>query len=74
MVKGYAIERDRYVVVEDEELKRLKVESTKVIDIERFVDLGEIDRLYWEEPTTSPERQAGAGAFRGDPRGHDRRE
>ena len=50
MVKGYEIERDRYVVVEDEELKKLKVESTKVIDIERFVDRGEIDRLYWEEP------------------------
>jgi DNA end-binding protein Ku len=50
MVKGYEVERDRYVVVEDEELKKLKVESTKVIDIERFVDRGEIDRLYWEEP------------------------
>src|SRR3954462_14167639 len=50
MVKGYEIERDRYVVVEDEELKKLKVESTKVIDIERFVDRDEIDRLYWDEP------------------------
>jgi DNA end-binding protein Ku len=50
MVKGYEIEPDRYVVVEDEELKRLKVESTKVIDIERFVDRGDIDRLYWDEP------------------------
>src|SRR3954447_5323719 len=50
LVRGFQIERDRYVVVEDEELKKLKVESTKVIDIERFVDRGEIDRLYWEEP------------------------
>src|SRR6478672_6686252 len=50
MVKGYEVERDRYVVVEDDELKKLKVESTKIIDIERFADRGEIDRLYWEEP------------------------
>ncbi|WP_270933451.1 non-homologous end joining protein Ku [Falsiroseomonas oryzae] len=50
LVRGYQVERDRYVVVEDEELKKLKLESTKVIDIERFVDGREIDRLYWDEP------------------------
>lgn len=50
MVRGFAVERDRYVVVEDEELKALKLESTKVIDIERFVPATEIDRLYWDEP------------------------
>jgi DNA end-binding protein Ku len=50
LVRGYQVERDRYVVVEDEELQQLKLESTKVIDIERFVDGGEIDRLYWDEP------------------------
>jgi DNA end-binding protein Ku len=50
LVRGFQVERDRYVVVEDEELRRLKLESTKVIDIERFVDGSEIDRLYWDEP------------------------
>lgn len=50
LVRGFQIERDRYVVVEDEELKKLKVESTKVINIERFVDRQEIDRLFWEDP------------------------
>lgn len=50
LVRGYQIERDRYVVVDDDELKQMKLESTKVIDIERFVDGGEIDRLYWDEP------------------------
>ncbi|WP_372623039.1 Ku protein [Falsiroseomonas sp.] len=50
LVRGFQVERDRYVVVEDEELKALKLESTKVIDIERFVDGREIDRLYWDEP------------------------
>ncbi len=50
LVRGFEIERDRYVVVEDAELKELKLESTKVIDIERFVAAPEIDRLYWDEP------------------------
>jgi DNA end-binding protein Ku len=50
LVRGYQVERDRYVVVGDDELAALKVESTKVIDIERFVDCHEIDRLYWDEP------------------------
>jgi len=50
LVRGFQVERDRYVVVEDEELKALKLESTKVIDIERFVEAAEIDRLYWDEP------------------------
>ncbi len=50
LVRGFQVERDHYVVVEDAELKELKLESTKVIDIERFVDADEIDRLYWDEP------------------------
>jgi DNA end-binding protein Ku len=50
LVRGYQVERDRYIVVEDEELKSLKLESTKTIDIERFVDGAEIDRLYWDQP------------------------
>jgi DNA end-binding protein Ku len=50
LVRGYQVERDRYVVVEEEELKKLKLESTKVIEVERFVDGREIDRLYWDEP------------------------
>jgi DNA end-binding protein Ku len=50
LARGFQIKRDRYVVVEYEELKKLKVESTKVIDIERFVGRKDIDRLFWEDP------------------------
>jgi DNA end-binding protein Ku len=50
LVRGFRVEKDRYVVIEDEELKALKLESTKVIEIERFVDGAAIDRLYWDEP------------------------
>src|ERR1700739_2161735 len=50
LVKGYEFEKDQYVVLTDEELDSVKIESSKVIDIERFVDAAEIDRLYWREP------------------------
>jgi DNA end-binding protein Ku len=50
LVRGFQVERDRFIVIEDEELQKLKLESTKIIDIERFVDGREIDRLYWDEP------------------------
>src|SRR5580698_354565 len=50
LVKGYEIEKNKYVVVTNEELQAVRLETTKTIDIERFVDEGEIDRLYWNDP------------------------
>ena len=50
IVKGYEIEKGRYVVVTDEEIKAVKLETTRTLDIERFVDETEIDRLYWNDP------------------------
>ena len=50
LIKGYEVEKGRYITVTDEEIKSVRLESTKTIDIERFVDLGEIDRLYWNDP------------------------
>ena len=50
IVKGYEIEKDRYVVVTDEEIEGVRLESTRTIDIDRFVDEKDIDRLYWNDP------------------------
>jgi DNA end-binding protein Ku len=50
IVKGYEIEKGRYVVVTDEEIQNVKLETTRTLDIERFVDEGDIDRLYWNDP------------------------
>src|SRR3990167_1970819 len=50
IVKGYEIEKGRYVIVTDEEIKNVRLETTRTIDIERFVDEAEIDRLYWNDP------------------------
>jgi DNA end-binding protein Ku len=50
IVKGYEIEKDHYVVVTEDEIEGVKLESTRTIDIDRFVDEKEIDRLYWNDP------------------------
>ncbi|MET0295095.1 MAG: Ku protein [Phenylobacterium sp.] len=50
LVKGYQYEKDRYIVVTQDEINSVRLESTKTIDIERFVDEDEIDRLYWDSP------------------------
>ena len=50
LVKGFEVDKGRYVVVTDEEIKSVRLESTRTLDIERFVDVSEIDRLYWNAP------------------------
>jgi DNA end-binding protein Ku len=50
IVKGFEIGKDRYVVITPEELEALDPAKTRSIDIEDFVDLDEIDPLYYEHP------------------------
>lgn len=50
LVKGYAVAKDDYILLTDEEIKSVKLESTRTIDIERFVPETEIDRVYWDNP------------------------
>lgn len=50
LVKGFEYEKDSYVVVTPDEIASVRLESTKTIDIERFVDATDIDRLYWDSP------------------------
>jgi len=50
LVKGYEISKNHYVVLSSDELDAVKLETTRTIEIERFVDEKEIDRLYWNAP------------------------
>lgn len=50
LVKGYEVSKGEYVLLTDEEIKSVKLESTKTIEIERFVPADDIDRLYWDNP------------------------
>ena len=50
IVKGYEFEKGRYVVVDDEDVDKVKVESTRVINLEKFTDDTAIDPIYLERP------------------------
>lgn len=50
LVKGYEYDKGQYIVVTQDEIDSVRLESTKTIDIERFVDAADIDRLYWDNP------------------------
>jgi DNA end-binding protein Ku len=50
IAKGFEFERGRYVMLDDEELRDLQIESSKIIDLERFVDRNEVDPLYLDAP------------------------
>lgn len=50
LVKGFEVEKGKYILVTDEEIRSVKLESTKTIDIDRFVPASEIDRIYWDHP------------------------
>src|ERR1700755_598928 len=50
IVKGYEIGPDRYVVITPEELDGLAPEKTRTIDIEDFVDLDQIDPIFYDHP------------------------
>ena len=48
IVKGYEYEKDRYVVIEDEEIKKVAPQTAKVIEIQEFVKNDEVDAIYLE--------------------------
>jgi DNA end-binding protein Ku len=50
IVKGYEYERHQYVVIPDEELQALKIESSQTIDLDKFVKRDDIDPLYLDAP------------------------
>jgi DNA end-binding protein Ku len=50
IVKGYEYEKDRYVVLSDEDFRRANVKATQTIDIQAFVDENEVPAEYYESP------------------------
>jgi len=64
IVKGYEISPDRYVLIEPEELESLDPKATKTIDIEEFVNLDEIDPIYYDHSYYLAPSAGGAKAYR----------
>src|SRR3954469_9618061 len=50
LVKGFEYEKGRYVVVEEEDMEKVRVESTRVINLEKFTEDTDIDPIYLERP------------------------
>jgi DNA end-binding protein Ku len=50
VVKGYEYEKDRYVVLSDEDFRRANVEATQTVDIVSFVEAAQIEPIYFETP------------------------
>jgi len=64
LVKGYELAPDRYVVIEPEELDALDPKTTHTIDIEEFVDLSEIDPIYYDNSYFIAPSTGGAKPYR----------
>ena len=63
IVKGYELRPDTYVTITPEELDALDPKATKTIDIEDFVDLDQIDPIYFERPYYLVPDKGGAKAY-----------
>jgi len=63
-VKGYAVGKDQYITVEDDELSSIAIDSTRTVEIEKFVPKATIDDRYRDTPYyLAPEDQVGQEAF-----------
>ena len=64
LVRGFEVSKNKYILLAKEELDAVKLESTRIIDIQEFVDAESIDRIYWDEPYyLAPAGRTGIEAF-----------
>ena len=64
IVKGYELSPDRYVLIDPEELDALDPRATKTIDIEEFVEISDIDPIYYDHSYYLAPSAGGAKAYR----------
>jgi DNA end-binding protein Ku len=50
IVKGYEVSKGHYVLLDPEEIESVKLESRKTLDLVQFVDVNDIDAMYYEKP------------------------
>ena len=50
IIKGYEVSKGEYVLLDDEEIEAVKIESKRTLELVQFVDACEIDPLYFEKP------------------------
>src|SRR5215813_13231091 len=63
IVKGYEYEKGKYVVLKDEDFQRVDLEATQTVDIQDFVDLEEIDPMFFYKPYYLEPQKGGDKAY-----------
>jgi DNA end-binding protein Ku len=64
LVKGYEFKKDQYVLLTDEDFDSVKVESSSVMTVEKFVDTGSIDPMYYDASYfVAPDGKAGTDVY-----------
>ena len=63
IVKGYEYEKGKYVVLKDEDFERVDLEATQTVDIQDFVDQGEIDPMFFYKPYFLEPQKGGDKAY-----------
>ncbi len=63
IVKGYEYEKGKFVVLKDEDFQRVDLEATDTIDIVDFVDIGQINPIYFYRPYYLEPQKGGAVAY-----------
>ena len=63
IVKGYEYEKGKYVVLKDEDFQRVDLEATQTVDIQDFVDLDEIDPMFFYKPYYLEPQKGGDKAY-----------
>lgn len=64
LVKGYEVSKDEYVLFSDADFDKVRLDSTRTIGIDQFVDVSDIDRVYWDAPFyVVPDEGVGVEAF-----------
>jgi DNA end-binding protein Ku len=64
LVKGYEFRKNQYLLLNDEELDSVKVESSSVMTIEKFIDAGSIDPMYYDSAYfIAPDGDAGCDVY-----------
>ena len=63
IVKGYEYEKGKYVVLKNDDFQRVDVEATQTVDIQDFVDLDDIDPMYFYKPYYLEPQKGGDKAF-----------
>lgn len=63
IVKGYEYEKDKYVVLKDEDFARVDVEATQTVDIIQFVELADVDPLLFYKPYFMEAEKGGDKAY-----------